>query len=134
MVLHLESFEAVADWTVFGNDTDNLAVSTTRIEGTNSIEFDKVDGLANTTIAGCYRTVSGITLKEWHAHDKIVWHVYVSATTNVASAFIRLGTSATNYAEWRFADSSLTAGAFTQCAVEPRATPWPTSAWTTRTS
>jgi len=100
-----------SNWTALGNDTDNLAASTTRLFGASSLEFDKVDGAGNTKLAGAYKTISlNLTEENIQPIDYIVWSVYVSATTDVDYALIRLGSDGTNYYEWRFADTSMSAG------------------------
>lgn len=107
-LLEVSIFGATSGWTVLGNDTINLTTDVSHVLGTASLEFDKTDGLANTKLAGVYRTV------DWNWHDvmpsdKIVAAVQCSALTNVDYAFVRLGTSASHYTEWRLADSSMTA-------------------------
>jgi hypothetical protein len=104
----LERFERAADWTIFGNDTDNLDVSTICVEGKYAITFDKVDGAADKTYAGAARTVA-LSIAE-SPSDYFVWSLYLSSITNVAYAWIRLGTDATNYLEWRYDDSKLVVG------------------------
>jgi len=104
-------FASTSGWTVLGNDTANLTTDVTHAIGTTSLEFDKVDGAANTVFAGVYRTVD----LEWgdiQPTDRIVGAVQASALTNIAYAFIRLGTSVSHYSEFRLADSAMTAGVF----------------------
>lgn len=112
----LETFESASGWTILSDSTENLAVSTTRAEGTNSLEFDKKS--AGETYAGAYRTVD-FNFRDWlwYPNDWLCWEVFVSATTNVSSAFVRLGFDATNYAEFRFTGGSLLAGGFRWCHV-----------------
>ena len=118
----VDRMESVTGMTVLGTDTVNLAVSTVSARGTNSIEFDKVDGAAGTVFAGASKTIDLVNLNEhWFLpHAIIRWHVYVSDTaqSGVAYSFVRLGTDASNYAEWRFADSSIVAGRFTLCSAK----------------
>ena len=103
-------FDTATGWTAFGNDTTNLAASDKHILGTHSIEFDKVDGAANQKYAGCYCTVD-VDASRFMPSDVIESAVYVSANTNVDYGFVRLGTDASNYSEWRLADTSMTDGA-----------------------
>jgi len=112
--LHLDSMDSITApvWSVLGNDTDNLAIASNHTEGTNSIEFDKIDGAANTAIAGIDATLAA----SWDATNVIVnngtinVHIYVSSVADVAYAFVRLGTSDTAYTEWMLDDSAMSAG------------------------
>lgn len=115
----LDGCETATGWTVLGNDTDNLAASTTRVQGDYSLEFDKVDGDANKKYAGAYKTLTiDHDVEPIKPTDQIMWWLYVSATTDVNYAFLRLGTDASNYGEFRYADSSITAEAWTRCSAE----------------
>jgi hypothetical protein len=97
-----------------GNDTDNLTTGTVRLGGSGSLQFDKVDGAANTVFAGAYRTIDKTPLiskfKPW---DQVGISCEVSASTNVAYVFARVGADASNYVEWRWDDASLRAGIMT---------------------
>jgi len=113
-----------ADWAALNNDTTNLANSGNYgavCGGTYPLEFDKANGTANTKYALIYRT--GDYTAERKANiinltDRLNWLVYVSATTNVAAAVVRLGRDASNYIEYRFADSSITAAKWQLCSVQ----------------
>ena len=110
----LDTMESVTAWTVFGNDTINLATTTRRVRGDAAMEFDKVNGGANKIYAGASRTVA-FDLSGLDSLYDIAWHVYVGALTDVSYTFLRLGTDATNYVEYRYADASMTAAVFTYC-------------------
>lgn len=119
---YLDRCNATAGWTELGNDTTNLATTTRCVNGAAALEFDKVDGAANTKLAGVYRTVDFNVNNNngWSsvsAHDVLEWWVYVSAKTNVDYTFVRIGTDASNYVEFRYEDDEMTAGRFTHCAV-----------------
>jgi len=102
-------FTTATGWTVLGTDTVNLAASVTHVLGTASLEFDKVDGVANTIFAGASNTLtSAVNLSRFSSHDALEVAFYVSATTDVAYAFVRLGTDVSNYNEWRIDDASIT--------------------------
>lgn len=110
--------ESVTGLTTLGNDTTNLITcSTNFVRGAASIEFAKVDGAAGSTIAGVYATLPELidldTPARYGPSAKIKWLVYISDITNVAYSFVRIGSSSTNYLEWRFADSSHTAARWT---------------------
>jgi len=114
----IEDFEDYTDFTAFNTDTTTVAASTSSVTGTNALSFAKVDGAANTVFGAAYKTLTDVDLKDAKLSDYICWECYVSAVTDVAYAFVRLGTDASNYAEWRFADSSLVAGRFTFCSAK----------------
>ena len=112
--LLIDNMEDYEDYTVLGNDTTNLEASAVvQVPGSYSLEFDKADGAANTTIAGAYRTFTpplNFKHNEITRDDFIEWGCYCSAVTDVTYAFVRLGESASKYAEWRFAVASMIAG------------------------
>lgn len=110
----IDALDSATGFTVLGNDTTNLAASTTCLGGSASLEFDKANGAANTVYAGAYKTIDKpIPVNTFRPTDRVCMTVYVGATTDVAYAFARIGTDDSNYVEYRFADSLLTAGMFT---------------------
>lgn len=113
----IQECDTVADWTALGNDTTNLAVSDVGLFQTSMLEFDKANGAANSKIAGASATVTSFPARLFRETDRIVSSVYVSATTDVDYALVRLGLDSTNYFEWRYADTSLTAGRHTTISV-----------------
>ncbi len=115
--LLLDALEAVTGWTVLGNDTDNLAAATKSPFAGASLEFDKVDGAAGTIHAGAYKSIA-VHMDNVRPDDIVSWWIYVSATTDVAYAWLRLGSDSSNYTEYRFADTSITAGKWTRCKVK----------------
>jgi len=107
----IDTFDSVTGWAVLGNDTTNLAASSTRLLGLKSLEFDKANGAANTVYAGAAKTVDlNLGFEDILPWDYIVFTCYLSALTNVANAFVKLGTDATNNLEFRDADTNLQAG------------------------
>ena len=117
-ILVLDGMESATGWTALSSDTEGLTASTTHAWGTNALQFDKVNGGANTVFGAIYRTVA-LNLQhqhQWNPDDRICWLVNLSALTDVAYSFVRLGTDASNYAEWRFTDTSHTAARFTLCS------------------
>ena len=100
------------DWTVYGNDTDNLTVQTAVPWGNRTgqaVQFDKVNGAAGLTYAAVYKTIAVGNLATFTPLDRIYAHIYITTLTNVASTFIRLGSDRdTNYVEWRFTDTDHT--------------------------
>lgn len=114
--LQTDLFAATDGWTIFGNDTANLTTDVVHILGTGSLEFDKVDGAANTVFAGMSRTVDwnlgGISPK-----DKIIGAMQASSNALIDYAFIRIGTSVSHYTEWRLADTAITDGVWSMFNV-----------------
>jgi hypothetical protein len=98
----IDAFETASGWSAFDGDTTNLATTTNHINGTLALTFDKANTAANNTIAGIQKTLTAIDLAQ-HAKvgGTLAMQLYVSDTTNVSYAFIRLGTDSTNYNEWR---------------------------------
>jgi len=103
-------FNAIAGWTVLGNDTLNHGVQDGHILGTHALVFDKVDGAANTIFAGLQCTLTSMDLSRFVAHDEFETAIFVSSVATITYAFIRLGTDVSNYNEWRIPDTELTAG------------------------
>jgi len=116
----LDTLETVTGWAVLGNDTVNLATTVRHFHGTTAMEFDKANGAANTVFAGAARTLTS-TLNIWDGSEhytsqaEIRWQLYVSSIANVSYAFIRLGTDASHYVEYRYYDRDIIAGRFTTC-------------------
>ncbi len=110
----IEQFESATGFTVLGDDTVNLATTTRRVRGAAALEFDKFDGTANTKLAGASKTID-VKLDQYPPFFSIAWYCYVSALTNVDYAFVRIGTDSSNYVEYRFPDTSMTAAVFSFC-------------------
>lgn len=105
----IATFDATTGWTVLGNDTLNLTTDLQHILGTASLEFDKVNGAANTKLAGVQKTLSPtLDLARFGPDDELQAYCYIPDKTNVDYAFIRLGTDASNYTEWQLADTAIT--------------------------
>ena len=105
-----EACEATTGWTALGNDTTGLATDLDHTDGTKSLEFDKVNGAANTAVAGIQKTLSSVDLTGYHNQSIIHWSLNVSTVADIDYAFIRLGTSASHYNEWRVADTAIAVG------------------------
>ena len=118
--IRIEGLNNHADYTVLGNDTTTKADSTVSILGdAGTISFAKVDGAANTTVAGIFRTdvAEVVDIGRPSPYSFLEWEIYLSAKTNIASAFIRLGSDSSNYCEYRYDDSFITAGQHEIAAV-----------------
>lgn len=109
---NIDSANAITGWTVLNADVTNLATATNHVFGTASLEFDKINGGADSIVAGIQKT---ITLVDLHKHIEegggfILWSLDISSVADLQYAFIRLGTNSTNYNEWRAVDDDLVAG------------------------
>ena len=109
-------------WAAIDSDTTGVALSTKHVQGTGSIEFDKVDGAANSGIGGIEKTLTAVDLGDVKSHDVVSSTVYVSSVTDISDGtsyyFIRLGTDSSNYNEWRIDGASLTAGVWQPISME----------------
>ncbi len=98
----LGDFDSIAGWTAYNNDTTGVETEIIHCLGTASVEFDKVDGLANTRYSGVCKTLSpAVDCSRFTANDKLYTAFYVSGIGNITHAYIRIGTDVTNYSEWR---------------------------------
>lgn len=101
-------------WAAIDSDTTGVATSTSHVLGSNSIEFDKVDGAANSGIGGITKALTSVNLGGISPHDILQTIVRISATTEIdggsAFFFLRLGTDSTDYNEWRIDGTEFTAG------------------------
>ena len=99
-----------------------MALSTKHVLGAGSIEFDKVDGLANSGIGGITKALTAIDLSGSSPHDILQTVVQVGATSELdggsAYFFLRLGTNSTDYNEWRIDGTEFTAGIWETVALE----------------
>lgn len=99
---HIDNCEATTGWTVLGNDTVNLATTVNHVLGQYALEFDKVDGAANTIFAGIQKTITSVDLCPYHKGGGFfLCSIYVSDIADVEYAFLRVGTDSSNYNEWR---------------------------------
>lgn len=106
----LGDFTSATGWAALNTDTTGLTTDLAHVLGTASLEFDKVNGAANTIFSGAVKTLSpAVDCSRFCANDKLYSALYVSAIANVAYAYIRLGTDASNYNEWRLDDTEITA-------------------------
>ena len=109
-------------WAAIDTDTTGVAVSTKHVLGSQSIEFDKVDGAANSGIGGVTKALTSINLDGASPHDILQCVTFVSATTALdggsAFFFLRLGTDSTDYNEWRIDGTEFTAGVWETVALE----------------
>ncbi len=107
----IDALAATTGWAILGNDTANFATTTNHVIGATALEFDKVNGLANTKLAGIAKTLSTQpTLTSFLPDSVFEAAVYLSDVSDVDYVFMRLGTSAAAYSEWRIPDTTLSDG------------------------
>jgi len=106
-VIAPDEFEATAGWTVLGDDAISLATTTNHVCKTVALEFDKVDGSDDTTIAGIQKTITSIaTCPYVESGGFALVPFYISSTAAVDYVFLRLGTDSSNYNEWRLSNDN----------------------------
>lgn len=109
---HVDECDSTVGWTVLGDDTDNLSTTANHVLGSLALEFDKVDGSDNTSIAGVQKTFSEtMILTDYHEGGGFwVTNYYVSDITNIDYVFLRAGSDSVNYTEWRISDDLIVVG------------------------
>jgi len=109
--LSLHNCDDKTDWTALSNDTTGIDVDLDHTEGSKSLEFDKVDGTDNTVFGGIQKTLTAVNIEQFMENNGFIMvSLNVSATTDISYCFIRLGTDASNYNEWRVDDDALSTG------------------------
>ena len=117
MRLTLDGGSSASDWTALSNDTTGIIDVAYGVIGKSTIRFNKVDGSDNATYGGIYRTIGRDISGQLFPGQYAVWHCYCPDVTNVASAFLRIGSSTSDYCEYRVADTALNDGLWTYCKV-----------------
>ncbi len=97
-------------WTLLGNDTLNLVQDADHRIGPASLEFDKVNGAANTKNAGMSRTDAGLDLSRFLPSGAILMGIQMSSLADVASVTLRLGSNSSDYMQWTWNDADMVAG------------------------
>ena len=114
----LDEMKALASrggtWAALNDDCVNAGVLATPLFA--GLEFDKANGTADTLYALIARACVA-DLRHWEPEDRIVWVANAKAMTALNSAVVRLGSSSSNYIEWRFPVASMTASRFNLCSV-----------------
>lgn len=104
------------EYTILGDDTGNLADSLDHVFGGGALVFDKLNGAGNTVFAG----VSHVIADPYNIGEAfedggfVACGVKIPSIANVDYVFVRLGTDASNYNEWRWSVDNLTAGEWLQ--------------------
>ncbi len=104
----LDAMNVTTDWAVGNVDTTTLATTLNHVTGTAAVSFAKINGDAASTTAYIEKTPTSIDASEIASHDVLNPIIYLSDITNVAYAFVRIGTNSSNYAEWRMGDELIT--------------------------
>lgn len=98
------------DFTALNSDTTTIADSANHVFGSGAVSFNKVNGAANTVFGAVSFAIANLDISEIFEDGAFVGTcLYLPSLTNVSYAFIRLGTDASNYNEWRWEVESLTA-------------------------
>jgi len=107
----LDPCDATTGWTVLGSDTEGLSTDLDHVEGTNSLEFDKVDSVADTVFAGIQKTLASVDVAQYMENNGFVLvSMNLSSLADVDYCFVRLGTDGSNYNEWRVDSEALSTG------------------------
>jgi len=107
----LHNCDLKTGWTALSNDTTGIDEDLDHVEGAKSLEFDKVDGTDNTVFGGIQKTITSVDISHYMENNGFIMvSLNVSATTDIDYCFIRLGTDASNYNEWRVDDDALSVG------------------------
>ncbi|GAG81865.1 unnamed protein product, partial [marine sediment metagenome] len=108
---HVDECDSITSWSVLNVDTVNLETTTNHVFGTLALEFDKINGAADSVIAGIQKTLSSISFSPYEKGGGFfLTNYYISDITNIAYAFLRLGTDSSNYNEWRIGVDNLSDG------------------------
>ncbi len=98
------------DWAALSTDTTGVSTDLAHILGTHSLEFDKVDGAANTVFGGLVNTEIVRNLSRFLDSDVLDVVFSLSTIADVEEVRVRLGTDASHYREWIIPDEDLKAG------------------------
>lgn len=108
------NFDDSTTWTVANDDTVNLNNSNNHILGNSSLDFDKIDGTANSTVAIIESTIVEIDLRRFMQNAKVLSALRLSSVSAIVTAFIRIGTDSSNYNQWIFPVSGLLANVWNE--------------------
>ena len=112
--LEIERFVATTGFAGTTADVAGIATTTTHVPHEDkllSITFDKSG--ATVTEGGIAKTLSSaVNASDFEATSLICYNIYLSSIANVSYTFIRIGTSASHYTEYRASVNNLTAATF----------------------
>lgn len=107
----LDSCDSTDGWSALNSDTEGLSTDLDHTQGSNSLEFDKVDSVANTVFGAIQKTLTAVDVASYMENNGfIMLSLNVSATTDIDYCLVRLGTDASNYNEWRVDADALSTG------------------------
>ncbi|MFO7902298.1 MAG: hypothetical protein R6U98_06550 [Pirellulaceae bacterium] len=108
----IDECDATTGWAGLNTDTTGVAAALDHVFGAKSLEFDKVDGAANTVFGVVAKTLSpALNLTTLLENSGVVqYSLNVSALTDIDYCLLRLGTDSSNYNEWRVSDDDLSTG------------------------
>ena len=95
----IDNMDDVTGWATQGQ-ASGLTSSTTHVEGTHSLSFDK-DGVSGTT-GYIEKTIDSIDLSTFQTHAILHCHAYLSSATNITNLFLRIGKDSSNYFQYDF--------------------------------
>ncbi len=107
-VVLLDDGRRLADWAVLNADTTALTQEDEHVIGTKSIQFSK-SGVVG-TVGGVSRDKLDLDASQLGPDAVLELVVDIPDTTLLASVEVRLGTDATNYASFLFADTDFVTG------------------------
>lgn len=106
-----DALDAVGDWLILDDATENFTTTKKHVLGTDALIFDKTDG-SGTFAAVIDQTITAVDIGKPSPHDLLQTVIYIPDLADVAYVLVRVGTNDTNYNEWRIPDSALTAATF----------------------
>ena len=107
----MDACDATAGWTALSNDTTGIEVDLDHVMGAASLEWDKVNGTDNLTVGGIQKTITAVNLTFLIENaGAFGYSMNVSSVANIDYCFIRVGTDASNYNEWRIDDTAIRVG------------------------
>ena len=106
-IRQISACEDATQWTEGATGTDNLDRTTANLEGRFALTFDKVTGGTEAFVT--LDLSQRMTLGERAGEMELAARVYLSDLTDVANVHLRIGKSASHYAEYTFSDTALAA-------------------------
>lgn len=108
----------IGDWAATTNDATTLEAALNHVLGTKSVRFDKANGAANGVIAAVESSFNPIDASRFTADARVLCHLHVTTIANIADAFIRIGTDASNYAEFVIDDAAITVDVWQEISIK----------------
>lgn len=116
--IELDPFDDTTGWTQLNNDAGNIALETFSVTDTDALEFDKLDGAANTVYAIIQKTITSVDIcSTSRVQSWIVAGLNIPTLTDVVNGVVYLGTNSSNYNSWTFPVESFTAGRYEEMRI-----------------